>query len=196
MATTRAEQREATRRALLLEGRRRFGAEGYHEVVLAEIARASGVTKGAAYHHFGSKLGLFRAVAAQLQDELGERVAETADRHQDPWERLLAGCRAFLAAGADPTVRRVLLVDAPTVLGWDEWRAMDEGSSARHLAEALETAAAAGLIAEGPVEPLARLLSGAMNEAVLWLARSEDPRALEQTEQSLQRLLNGLRTDR
>ena len=196
MATTRAQQREATRRALLLEGRRRFGAEGYHEVVLAEIARASGVTKGAAYHHFGSKLGLFRAVAAQLQDELGERVAETADRHQDPWERLLAGCRAFLAAGADPTVRRVLLVDAPTVLGWDEWRAMDEGSSARHLAEALETAAAAGLIAEGPVEPLARLLSGAMNEAVLWLARSEDPRALEQTEQSLQRLLNGLRTDR
>ncbi|HLU28107.1 MAG TPA: TetR/AcrR family transcriptional regulator [Glycomyces sp.] len=196
MATTRAQQREATRRALLLEGRRRFGAEGYHEVVLTEIARASGVTKGAAYHHFGSKLGLFRAVAAQLQDELGERVAETADRHQDPWERLLAGCRAFLAAGADPTVRRVLLVDAPTVLGWDEWRAMDEGSSARHLAEALETAAAAGLIAEGPVEPLARLLSGAMNEAVLWLARSEDPRALEQTEQSLQRLLNGLRTDR
>ncbi|HEU5126378.1 MAG TPA: TetR/AcrR family transcriptional regulator [Glycomyces sp.] len=195
MATTRAEQREATRRALLDEGRRRFGAEGYHDVVLTEIAQAAGVTKGAAYHHFGSKLGLFRAVAAELQHELGERVAALADRRDDPWERLLAGCRAFLAAGADPTVRRVLLVDAPTVLGWDEWRAMDEDSSARHLAEALEAAAAAGRLPDRPVEPLARLLSGAMNEAVLWLARTEDPNAREQTERALEALLDGLRAD-
>ncbi|MET9149971.1 TetR/AcrR family transcriptional regulator [Streptomyces griseoflavus] len=190
MAVSRADQRAATRRALTAEGRRRFAADGYHHVVLAEVARAAGVTKGAAYHHFDSKAGLFRAVVREVQRELGERVADAADRHEDVWERLRAGCRAFLAAGTDPAVRRILLVDAPTVLGWDEWRALDEESSARHLAEVLTELAAAGIIADQPVEPLARLLSGAMNEAALWIARGGDPPAAEQ---ALDRLLAGLR---
>ncbi|WAU83739.1 TetR/AcrR family transcriptional regulator [Streptomyces sp. Qhu-G9] len=193
MAVSRAEQRVATRRALLAEGRRHFAADGYHDVVLAEVAQAAGVTKGAAYHHFESKAGLFRAVVAQVQHELGERVAEAAERYEDPWEQLRAGCRAFLAAGSDPAVRRILLVDAPTTLGWDEWRALDEESSARHLTEALQALVEAGIIDDQPVEPLARLLSGAMNEAVLWLARSGDPQARSQTERALDRLLNGLK---
>ncbi|MGW7079857.1 TetR/AcrR family transcriptional regulator [Streptomyces sp. NPDC054866] len=191
MAVNRAEQRAATRQALLAEGRRQFAADGYHHVVLAEVARAAGVTKGAAYHHFDSKAGLFRAVVSEVQQELGERVAAAAERHQDLWEQLRAGCRAFLAAGTDPAVRLILLVDAPTVLGWDEWRALDEESSARHLEEALTALAAAGIIDEQPVEPLARLLSGAMNEAALWIARGGDPQA---GEQALDRLLAGLRT--
>ncbi|WP_229871897.1 TetR/AcrR family transcriptional regulator [Streptomyces longisporoflavus] len=191
MALNRAEQRAATRQALLAEGRRRFAADGYHHVVLAEVAEAVGVTKGAAYHHFDSKAGLFRAVVCEVQRELGERVASEADRHEDLWEQLRAGCRAFLAAGTDPAVRQILLVDAPTVLGWDEWRALDEESSARHLAEALTSLAAAGIIAEQPVEPLARLLSGAMNEAALWIARGGDAQSVEQ---ALDRLLAGLRT--
>ncbi|MCJ0872704.1 TetR/AcrR family transcriptional regulator [Streptomyces sp. AP-93] len=191
MAVNRAEQRAATRRALLAEGQRRFAADGYHKVVLAEVARAAGVTKGAAYYHFDSKAGLFRAVVAELQQELGERVATAAERHGDLWEQLRAGCRAFLAAGTDPAVRQIVLVDAPTVLGWDEWRTMDEESSARHLADALTALVAAGIIAGQPVEPLARLLSGAMNEAALWIARGGDPQAAEQ---ALDRLLSGLRT--
>ncbi|MGW7440838.1 TetR/AcrR family transcriptional regulator [Streptomyces sp. NPDC054849] len=191
MAVNRAEQRAATRQALLGEGRRRFAADGYHHVVLAEVARAAGVTKGAAYHHFDSKAGLFRAVVADVQQELGERVAAAAERHEDLWEQLRAGCGAFLSAGTDPAVRQILLVDAPTVLGWDEWRTRDEEHSARHLAEALTALAAAGVIAEQPVEPLARLLSGAMNEAALWIARGGDPQAAEQ---ALDRLLAGLRT--
>ncbi len=191
MAVSRAEQRAATRQALLAEGRRRFAVDGYHHVVLAEVAQAAGVTKGAAYHHFDSKAGLFRAVVCEVQQELGDRVAAAAERYEDLWEQLRAGCRAFLGAGTDPAVRQILLVDAPTVLGWDEWRSLDEESSARHLAEALAALAAAGIIADQPVEPLARLLSGAMNEAALWIARGGDPQAAEQT---LDRLLAGLRT--
>ncbi|MFC9758750.1 TetR/AcrR family transcriptional regulator [Streptomyces sp. NPDC056921] len=191
MAVNRAEQRAATRQALLAEGRRRFAADGYHHVVLAEVARAAGVTKGAAYHHFGSKAGLFRAVVAEVQHELGERVAAAAERYEDLWEQLRHGSRAFLTAGTDPAVRQILLVDAPTVLGWDEWRALDEESSARHLTDALKALTAAGIIADQPLEPLTRLLSGAMNEAALWIARGGDPHAAEQ---ALDRLLAGLRT--
>ncbi|MFG2900382.1 TetR/AcrR family transcriptional regulator [Streptomyces zaomyceticus] len=192
-AGNRAEQREATRRALLAEGRRRFAEDGYHEVVLAEVARAAGVTKGAAYHHFDSKAGLFRAVVAEVQGELGDRVAAAADEETDPWEQFRAGCRAFLAAGADPAVRRIVLVDAPTVLGWEEWRALDEESSARHLTEALEDLVEAGVVTAQPVGPLARLLSGAMNEAALWLAGSDEPEALERTVDALDGLLSGIR---
>ncbi|MFF7534723.1 TetR/AcrR family transcriptional regulator [Streptomyces bobili] len=188
MAANRAEQRAATRQALLAEGRRRFAADGYHHVVLVEVARAAGVTKGAAYHHFDSKAGLFRAVVAEIQRELGERVATAAEGYEDLWEQLRAGCRAFLAAGTDPAVRQMLLVDAPTVLGWEEWRTLDEESSARHLTQALTALAAAGIIADQPVEPLARLLSGAMNETALWIARGGDPQAAEQ---ALDRLLAG-----
>lgn len=134
MTATRAEQREATRRELLIQGRLRFAEEGCHDVVLAEVAQA-------------------------------------AERHEDPWEQLRAGCRAFLAVGSDPAVRRILLLDTPTVLGRDEGRAMDEEASARHLSEALE----------------------ALNEAALWPARSRDPEASAHTERALDRLQNGLR---
>ena len=190
---SRAEQRAETRRALLTEGRRRFARDGYHAVVLEEVAHGVGVTKGAAYHHFGSKAGLFRAVVEQAQREMGDRVAGAADAQDDPWDQLVAGCRAFLSAGSDPEIQRIMLVDAPTVLGWNEWRAMDESSSAHHLAEALVALIAAGVIARQPVEPLARLLSGAMNEAAVWLAQSADPAALDATMASLERLLGGLR---
>jgi AcrR family transcriptional regulator len=193
IALTRAAQREATRLALLAEGRRRFAVDGYQGVVLAEVAQAIGATKGAAYHHFGSKLGLFRAVVAEVQEELGARVAAAADAQDEPWEQLRAGCRAFLASGTDPEVRQILLEDAPAVLGWDEWRAMDEASSARHLAEALASLMSSRVIAEQPIEPLTRLLSGAMNESALWIARSGDGAALEQAASALDLLLQGLR---
>ncbi|GAA1883257.1 TetR/AcrR family transcriptional regulator [Asanoa iriomotensis] len=193
--TTRAAQRAETRRALLDEGRRRFARDGYHAVVLEEVARGIGVTKGAAYHHFGSKAGLFRAVVAEAQDRIGAGVAAAAEAHDDPWDQLVAGCRAFLAAGSDPEFQRIVLLDAPTVLGWNEWREMDEASSAAHLGEALSAVMAAGTIARQPVEPLTRLLSGAMNEAALWIAGTPDPAAsVNAAMEALTRLLDGLRS--
>ncbi|WP_238005360.1 TetR/AcrR family transcriptional regulator [Dactylosporangium sp. AC04546] len=193
--TTRAEQREETRRALLAEGWQRFARDGYHAVVLEELARGIGATKGAAYHHFGSKAGLFRAVVAEAQERIGAGVAAAAEEYDDPWDQLLAGCRAFLAAGSDAEFQRIVLLDAPTVLGWNEWRAMDEASSARHLGEALSAVMAAGVIAPQPVEPLARLLSGAMNEAALWIAGTPDPAAsVDAAMDALTSLLDGLRS--
>lgn len=191
--TTRAEQRERTRRTLIAESRRLFAARGYAAVGLAEIVRASGVTKGALYHHFEGKTDLFRAVLAQVQEEVAARVAAAAEAAGGPWEQLKAGCAAFVTAGADPEVQRIMLIDGPAVLGWNEWRAIDEATSARHLAEALAALVADGTIAAQPVAPLARLLSGAMNEAVLWLAQSAGPDDLADTLAALSRLLDSLR---
>ncbi|MEU7893222.1 TetR family transcriptional regulator [Nonomuraea sp. NPDC049152] len=191
--SVRAAQREQTRRTLLRESRRLFASRGYAAVGLSEIVRAAGVTKGALYHHFDSKAELFRAVLEQVQQEVGERVAATADAEEDPWTQLVAGCQAFLAASADPDVQQIMLVDGPAVLGWNEWRALDEAASARHLAEALTELMAAGVIVAQPVAPLTRLLSGAMNEAALWLASTADPSDLADTQAALSRLLESLR---
>ncbi|PRY00617.1 TetR/AcrR family transcriptional regulator [Allonocardiopsis opalescens] len=194
---SKAQQREETRRALIAEGRRRFAAAGYAAVGTVEVSAGAGVTKGALYHHFGSKLGLFRAVVEQVQHEVGERVAAAAEAESDPFEQLAAGCRAFLAAARDPEVQQVMLLDGPAVLGWNEWRRMDEESSARHLSESLADLVEQGAIAPRPVEPLARLLSGAMNEGALWLARSEQPeRDLAAAWEVLRGLLESLRADR
>ncbi|WJY54206.1 TetR/AcrR family transcriptional regulator [Streptomyces chengbuensis] len=193
--TTRARQRELTRGALVREGRRLFAAEGYAAVGLAEIVRAAGVTKGALYHHFDGKAALFRAVLEEVQQEVAGRVAAAAGAEDDPWAQLTAGCRAFLTAGTDPQVQRIMLLDGPAVLGWNEWRALDEAASARHLTEALAGLTAAGEIPPQPVEPLTRLLSGAMNEAALWLASSHGPTDLDDTWAALSRMLEALRAE-
>ncbi|MFD4698560.1 TetR/AcrR family transcriptional regulator [Streptomyces niveus] len=190
---TRARQREKTRQALLHEGRRLFAEVGYGAVSLAEIVTAAGVTKGALYHHFDSKTALFRAVLRNVQEEVGAHVADAAGTRDDPWDQLVTGCQEFITATTAPDIQRIMLVDGPAVLGWTEWRAMDEASSARHLTEALAGLVADGVIAAQPVAPLAHLLSGAMNEAALWLAASTDPADLTDTRAALGRLLDALR---
>nr|WP_184573254.1 TetR/AcrR family transcriptional regulator [Streptomyces zagrosensis] len=189
----RAQQREQTRQSLLREGRRLFSGRGYGAVSLAEIVQAAGVTKGALYHHFTGKTDLFRAVLEELQQEVGQRVAAAADTHDDPWTQLTAGCQEFLTATTDPDIQRVMLVDGPAVLGWSQWRAMDEAASARHLADALSFLMDEGIVAPQPVAPLVHLLSGAMNEAALWLASSSDPEDLNHTKAALGQLLQALR---
>ncbi|MEV0251392.1 TetR/AcrR family transcriptional regulator [Nocardia sp. NPDC050712] len=192
-STLRTAQREETRRTLLRESRRLFAAKGYGAVGLSEIVSAAGVTKGALYHNFSSKAEVFRAVLEQVQHEVGERVATAAEAAADPWHQLLTGCDTFLTACTDPDIQRIMLIDGPAVLGWHEWRAMDEASSARHLGEALASLVELGLLAPQPVEPLTHLLSGAMNEAALWLAATGDAAALPETIASLHRLLDGIR---
>ncbi|ANW16845.1 TetR/AcrR family transcriptional regulator [Streptomyces clavuligerus] len=191
--TARELQRERTRHTLLRVSRELFAARGYGAVGLAEIVTAAEVTKGALYHHFAGKAELFRAVLREVQEEVGHQVADAADAREDPWEQLTAGCQEFLTAATDPARQRIMLVDGPAVLGWNEWRALDEESSARHLAEALADLMERGIVPRQPVAPLAHLLSGAMNEAALWLAASGGPGELADTRAALSRMLESLR---
>lgn len=194
--TGRAQQREQTRRTLLHESRRLFATKGYAAVGLSEIVAAAGVTKGALYHSFDSKLALFRAVLADVQNEVGARVAAAADAEPDPWTQLVTGCETFLTTCTTPDIQRIMLIDGPAVLGWQEWRALDETASARHLGEALTTLVADGVIPPQPIPPLTHLLSGAMNEAALWLATAPGPDALSDTLATLRRILETVRTGR
>jgi AcrR family transcriptional regulator len=194
VVSVRERRREQTRRALISEARRLFSAHRYGSVGLSEIVEATGVTKGALYHHFDGKAALFRAVLEDVQDEVGRRVAAAAEAHTGAWDQLVAGSHEFLDATLAPEIQQIMLIDGPAVLGWSQWRALDESASGMHLAEILDELIKVGELADQPVAPLARLLSGAMNEAALWLASdaaSDEDRP--DTHAALDRLLAALR---
>jgi len=189
---TKAES-EATATAILGAARELYAARGFAAVPVEEVAAACGVTRGAVYHHFGSRVGLFAAVHADVMASVAADVERAADGC-DPWEGLEAGCRAFLQAVVADDARQVVLVDGPAVLGWERWREDDARSSGRLLEEVLAELADAGHVRPDDVAVTSALLSGAMNEAALWVAAAPDrSRALAQAWEALRRLLPGIR---
>ncbi|MGH2743437.1 MAG: TetR/AcrR family transcriptional regulator [Thermoleophilaceae bacterium] len=190
---TKAEQRARTTTSLIAEARRLFATVGYERVKVADVARRAGVTTGALYHHLGSKRGLFLAVLEQVHEEVAGRIADAAS-DLEPWDQLAAGCGAFLGATTDPQVQRIMLIDGPAVLGWQAWRKLDAATSMKLLEEVITELVDEGVISAQPVKPLVHLLSGAMNEAALWLAGSESrERDLDATIAALNRFLDSLR---
>ena len=191
---TKAQQREATMQALIDIAREHFTVRGYSQAAAEEIVAEAGLTRGALYHHFGSKEGLFSAVLVRVASDLAARIdAATADL-VDPWQMLETGCSVFLEAATDPSVQRILLIDGPVVQGWQAWRKIDAETSMLGLSTVLNELTTKGELASVPVEALVHLLSGAMNEAALWIAQADDPRAaLDDARSALMHLLRSLR---
>ena len=191
----RVEHVERTRAALLRAGRRLFAAHGYGGVTTEQIVREARVTRGALYHHFRDKRELFRAVADEVADELNERIEAAAEAAPDAWSALMAGLHAFLDGCLQPAMQRIVILDGPSVLGWEEWRATDTRHGLGLLTEGLRMTMEAGAIPAQPAEPLAHLLLGALNEAAMVIARSDDVEATRaEVGASLERLLGGLRS--
>jgi AcrR family transcriptional regulator len=173
---TQAERSEATRAALMQAARELFTTQGYAGTNREEIAAAAGVTRGALYHHFGSKEALFRAVVEQLEDEMTIAIATAAMSGEGAAAELRLGCLAFLDACLDPAVQRIVLLEAPAVLGWDQWREIDERHGLALLTQGVAAVMDAGLVPPGPVQPLAHMLLGALNEAALLVATAKRPK--------------------
>lgn len=191
-----AERSEATRGALLAAARRLFTAKGFAATGTEEIVREAGVTRGALYHHFKDKEELFRAVFEELENEIVDRAAHAVAGHDDLWEGVLAGCNEFLDACIEPDVQRIALLDAPAVLGWDEWHAIEERCGLGLITMGIEAAIAEGLLESQPARPLAHLLLGALTEAANLIARSEDQaKTRAEVGHTVERLLSGLRQD-
>jgi AcrR family transcriptional regulator len=192
---TKAAQREATVASLVKVARRLFAERGYAAVATEEIVKSAGVTRGALYHHFrAGKEELFRAVLVQVSAEIVQRVAQAASATDDAWEELVLGSEAFLDACATPEVQRIVLLDAPSVLGWDVRRAIDADYGLRLLEGAIQNAMDAGRLMPGSASAVAHVLAGALDEAARVVARADDP-AAARAEMSLtiRRLLEGLR---
>ncbi len=172
---TQAQRSAATRHALLDAGRTLFAERGFAGAGQEEIVERAGVTRGALSHHFGTKRGLFLAVVEEVQGDVAGRIARAAVEEGDPMDQLRLGCLAFLDAAMDPSVGRIVLLEAPAVLGWQLWREIDAVHGLGLVTEALEHVMEAGLIERQPLQPLAHLLLAALNEAAMLVANADDP---------------------
>jgi AcrR family transcriptional regulator len=190
---SKAERGDATRNRLIAVARELFAERGYAGAPTEEIVQRAGVTRGALYHHFSDKKDLFRAVHEEIEDEVIRVIASRMDGITDAREALRTGTLAFLDFCTDPSIARIALVDAPSVLGWQEWREIDLRYSLGLVIAALEAGMEAGDFRRQASAPLAHLLVGAMSEAGMMIANSDRPAATRrEVEPALLDLIDGL----
>jgi AcrR family transcriptional regulator len=196
--TKRAGRREAeaqaTRDALIRAALELFSKRGYAGVGTEEIVARAKVTRGALYHHFSDKRDLFRAVFERVEGELMERIGARMEATDDAWELMVTGMRSFLDACEEPAVKQIALTDAPSVLGWREWREIDNRHGLGLTRAALQGAVDAGVMRPIAVEPMAHLFVAALSEAAFVVAHADHPRkARAEVEEALIQLIEGLR---
>jgi AcrR family transcriptional regulator len=190
----REAEARATREALIQAALELFTERGYAGVGTEEIVTRAKVTRGALYHHFTDKRDLFRAVFERVEGDLMERIGSTMEGADDAWDLMVAGMRAFLDACEEPAVKQISLTDAPAVLGWEEWREIDNRHGLGLTRAALQGAVDAGVLRPIAVEPMSHLLVAALSEAAFVIAHAERPRrARAEVEEALTQLVEGLR---
>ena len=173
---TQGERTAQTRAALITAARRLFGAEGFAEVGAERVAREAGMTRGALYHQFADKADLFAAVLDEVEAEIAQRVVgAVADFDPaDTTGMLLAGAGAWLDASAEPDLQRIVLLDGPSVLGWDRWREICLRHTVGLIAALLQDGIDRASLAPQPVQALTHVLVGAVDEAALYIAQADD----------------------
>jgi AcrR family transcriptional regulator len=190
----RVEKIAETTAKLVSAARRSFAERGYAHTSMDDLCAEVGLTRGALYHHFGGKEGLLEAVVRQIDADIEARLQAEFDAIEDRWEAFATCCTTYLRLALDPEIQRIVLKDAPAVLG-QRLREIDEGSSLQPMIDCLGDLMAQGLMRRTDPEALARMLNGAMMDAALWIAASEDPEAaLAASRDALMRMLEGLRS--
>jgi AcrR family transcriptional regulator len=170
-----AAEAEQTRQAIVKAARDAFAKHGFAAASTTAIAAAAGVTRGALYHHFAEKTDLFRAVFLEIEHELNETVVGAALAETDSLSAFVAGCGAVLDFAVRPDYQRVVVVDAPAVLGVAEWHAIDAAIGLTSMDAGLAALDRDGLLGWTPSPALTVLMFGALTEATLAVARGDGP---------------------
>lgn len=171
-----------------------FAERGYAGTSLDEVVARARVTKGALYHHFAGKQGLFEAVFDQYEAVMVERTAAAVADERDAVAMAVAGLGAFLDVCLDPGYQRVVLQDAPAVFGYGQWREREEDCSLGLIRRVVTALDAAGALPPLPLETLSQLLFGAFGAAALTIASAADPRqARAEVVETFVAMLEGLR---
>jgi AcrR family transcriptional regulator len=191
----RAAQGQATRDQLIEVATRLFAERGYEDTSIEAVLAAAGVSRGALYHHFAGKDALFSAVVDSVENRIAVQLSAVVAGATDPVDALTAASLAWVGLAGDPVIQRVVLIDAPSVLGWDRWRAAGGEQSAQEaVRELLQAIADSGRLTPGLVGPFAHMILAALDEIALVIARAEDPETalaegLEAVRELLRRVL-------
>lgn len=185
---TKAEQTRRTRRAILDRARYLFATQGYAATGTEEIISELEITRGALYHQFGDKLGVFKAVVVEAYDEITAYIRTKIRPLDHNWEQLVIGCQAFLEVAQQEELRRLVFIEAPAVLAADTLVEIDQYGFGL-LWEAIQIAVEEGDLNVIDAEGFAHLVNGALNELAAWVAQSDDPARLKTAQQLVERLL-------
>jgi AcrR family transcriptional regulator len=189
----RAEQVVQTRQALIASGKRLFGEKGFAATSVDDLAREARVTTGALYHHFSTKTALFETVFETVHGEVLEASENAGADAPNAVEFIARALEAFLDAVLDPQVQRIVVTDAPAVLGQERFTELDERHSFGPMVAALEVARVSGELDIDDSETLARLLFGALTRGAMLIAGSPDPaETRDRVARGMRALLAGL----
>ena len=185
---TKAEQTQRTRRAILKQARSLFAERGYAATGTEAIISELSMTRGALYHHFKSKIEVFKAVYAEAYDEIINYINVRIEPIGDSWERLIVGCQAFLEIAQREDLRRLVFIEAPAVLAAETLAEFDQRGF-NLLYEGIQLATDEGTLNTMSPEGFAHLVNGSLNELALWVAQSDDPQRLQTAQALVQTLL-------
>jgi AcrR family transcriptional regulator len=177
----RIDRGRATRDRLVAAAVELFAARGFEATSIEAVLEETGVSRGSLYHHFASKQSLFEAVVDAVEARAGgEIVAATAAAGDpDPVAVLRAGFLAWVRLAADPVVRRILLIDAPAVVGWRRWREIEEQYGLGMIRAVVQSAAEQGRLPTEQVDAFSHMLLAAVNELALLVALADDVPAVQ-----------------
>lgn len=183
---------EENRVKLIAAARKAFAEKGYAAASMDELTAEVGLTRGALYHNFGDKRGLLAVVVSQMDSEMAARAQAIAARADNLWEGLLAEGVAYIEMALNPDIQRIVLLDGPAFLGDpSQWPSQNSclQASRQKMAKLIEQ----GVLKPVDPEAAARLLNGAALNAALWIAASEDPKAvLSKAVEAFRSLATGL----
>ncbi|MGH8832767.1 MAG: TetR/AcrR family transcriptional regulator [Polaromonas sp.] len=188
----KSERALASRQTLVQSARRLFEAKGYAATSTEELLAQTGLTRGALYHHFRDKKALFDAVCDAAHGELVRTIDVATDGVGDPRVALREGAHAWMRAVADPRLARLLLIEAPAVLGPQAWSAADARHGYASLRQGVEEAMGSGSRTAAELDAVAVALNGAMNELARWVAA--DATRLDEALAALDAALAGFQT--
>lgn len=193
----REEYTDATRQALLAAGREIFARDGYQGAGIEAISRLARVTRGAFYHHFEDKQALFDAVVVAMQADAVGAVNEKSRVRSGPWDRLFIGINAYLDVCLDPAYARVVVQEAPVVLGARRFQAIEEAYPMALLRSSMVALKRAGELDFEDIDLLARMVDAMICKVALMLPAADQPQKLrEHGEKIIAILLKSLRTQR
>ena len=171
---SRPEMIAETRAKLIAAARKAFGERGYAEASMDDFTAEAGLTRGALYHHFGDKKGLFEAVVHEMDAEMAERLKTISDAAPTRWDGFVAENVGYVKMALEPEVQRIVLLDGPAVLGDPSIWPSADGCIAS-LRASLEQLQADGVVREDiDADVAARLVSGASTDAAMWIANAPD----------------------
>ena len=147
-----------TRAAILDAASRLLEDSGPEAVTLRAVGEAAGVSRSAPYRHYADKAALMRALAERTLRQIAGWIRHGAERHQDAWQRVHAGCRAYIDYAVEhPHHYQLVFGDTPIAEpdpGLEE--AADDAMSA--VGELVAQAQDADLLRPGPTREIATIV--------------------------------------